>query len=325
MTSAGKTLQAVEVPFTPGQPLAKEFLSPVQSYAPADVIGNFVVAADNATIYSGGADKAMHVWKLASPTPTRNFNYGTSVDSVAFQPNASVLAAAGHDGKIRFYDLVKNAQAKEVNAHIREVNKNQVPQPIYSLTFSSDGKQLLTSSYDNSLKLWDVAAGTMIREFKAHKDKDFEKGHQEPVYTAAFSPDGKFIASGSSGLERTIKIWDASNGNVVRDLANPNYKTAPMFPPASHPGAVANLRFTKDGKYLISVGDAPGNKGFLAVWDWQAGKMLSSETLQLGVFYGMALTPDEKSVFVTAGNRDRKFASPDYNAAYLLKVPGMGK
>jgi WD40 repeat protein len=325
MTSAGKTLQAVEVPFTPGQPLAKEFLRPVQSYAPADVIGEFVIAADNATIYSGGADKAMHVWKLASPTPTRNFNYGTSVDSVAFQPNASILAAAGHDGKIRFYDLVKNAQAKEVNAHIREVNKNQVPQPIYSLTFSTDGKQLLTSSYDNSLKLWDVAAGTMIREFKAHKDKDFEKGHQEPVYTAAFSPDGKFIASGSSGLERTIKIWDASNGTVVRDLANPNYKTAPMFPPPSHPGAVANLRFTKDGKYLISVGDAPGNKGFLAVWDWQAGKMLSSETLPLGVFYGMALTPDEKSVVVTAGNRDRKFASPDYNAAYLLKVPGMGK
>ncbi len=324
MSSIGKSLQAVEVPFTAGQPLAKEFLKPVQSYTPADVLSDFAIAADNASIYSAGADKAMHVWKLASPVPTRNFNYGVNVDAVAFQPNSTMLAAAGHDGKIRYFDLVKNAQAKDINAHISVVQKNNVPQPIYSLTFSPDGKQLLSSSYDSSIKLWDAAAGTLIKEFKAHKEKEFEKGHQEPIYTAAFSPDGKFIASGSSGLERTIKIWSL-DGNVVRDLANPNYKTAPTFPPASHPGAVTSLRFTKDGKHLISVGDAPGNKGFLAVWDWQAGKMISVDTLQLGVFYGMALAPDEKSIAVGAGNRDRKFASPENNAAYVLKLPILGK
>jgi WD40 repeat protein len=274
-SSAAKTLQAVEVPFTPGQPLAQEFLKPVQSFTPADVLGDFIIA--------------------------------------------------GHDGKVRFFDLVKNAQAKEISAHIRMVQKNNVPQPVYSLTFSPDGKQLLTSSYDNSIKLWEVASGNLIREFKPYTLKDFEKGHQEPVYTAALSPDGKFIASGSSGLERTIKIWNVGDGSVARDLANPNYKTAPMFPPTSHPGAVTNLRFTKDGKYLISVGDAPGNKGFLAVWDWQAGKLVSSDTMQLGVFYGLALAPDEKSLAVGAGNRDRKFASPDFNAAYLLKLPIAGK
>jgi WD40 repeat protein len=323
-SSASKTLQAVEVPFTAGQPLAKEFLKPVQSFTPADVLADFTIAADSASIYSAGQDKAMHVWKLASPVPTRNFAYGTTVDAVAFQPNGALLAAAGHDGKVRLYDLVKNVQAKEITAHITKKGNQNIAEPIYSLTFSADGKQLLTSSYDDSLKLWDVTTGNTVREFKPWTVKTFEKGHQEPVYTAAFSPDGKFIASGSSGLERTIKIWNI-DGSVVRDLANPNYKTAPMFAPASHPGAVTNLRFTKDGKHLISVGDAPGNKGFIAVWDWQAGKMISSDTLQLGVFYGLALAPDEKSLAVTAGNRDRKFASPEFNAAYLLKLPMMGK
>jgi len=53
--------------------------------------------------------------------------------------------------------------------------------------------------------------------------------------------------------------------------------------------------------------------------------MLASETLQLGVFYGLALAPDEKTIAVTAGNRDRKFASPDNNAAYVLKLPATGK
>ena len=324
-STAGKTLEAWGVPYTAGQPLAPEFLHSVQGFTPADALSDFTIAADNATIYSAGADKGMHVWKLASPVPTRNFPHPNNVDAVAFQPNGTILATGGHDGKVRFFDLVKNAQAKEINAHIREVQKNQVPQPVYSLTFSPDGKQLLTSSYDNSIKLWDVASGNMVREFKAHKEKEFEKGHQEPVYTAAFSPDGKFIASGSSGLERTIKIWNLGDGTVARDLANPNFKTDPTFAPPSHPGAVTNLRFTKDGKHLISVGDAPGNKGFVALWDWQSGKMLASDTLQLGVFYGLALAPDEKTLVVTAGNRDRKFASPDFNAAYLLKLPTMGK
>ncbi len=155
-----------------------------------------------------------------------------------FSPTGQLLASAAHDGKLRLFDLVKNALAKDINAHISVVAKQNVPNPIYSLTFSPDGKQILTISYDNSLKLWDVAGGNMIREFKPFKEKEFVKGHQEPVYSAAFSPDGKFIASGSSGLERTIKIWNLGDGSVARDLVNPNFKTAPSFPPASHPGAI---------------------------------------------------------------------------------------
>jgi WD40 repeat protein len=322
--TVGKTLDAWGTPFTPGQALPKDFLTLVQSFTTADLLNDFTIAADNASIYSAGQDKAMHVWKLASPTPTRNFNYGNNVDAVAFQPKSNLIAAAGHDGKLRLFDLVKNAQVKDITAHIRDVNKQQVAQPIYSLTFSADGKQVLTSSYDNSLKLWDAASGNLIKEFKAYKEKEFEKGHQEPVYAAALSPDGKFIASGSSGLERTIKIWSI-DGTVVRDLANPNFKTAPGFPPSSHPGGVTGLRFTKDGKYLVSAGDAPGNKGFLAIWDWQAGKMLYENTALNGVYYGMALSPDEKVIAVGAGNRDRKFASPDFNAAYLFKMPVLMK
>lgn len=322
--SVGKTLDAWSTPFTPGQPLPKDFLTPVQSFTTADLLSDFAIAADNSSIYSAGQDKAMHVWKLASPVPTRTFNYGVNVDAVAFQPKSMNLAAAGHDGKIRLFDLVKNAQVKDITAHIRDVNKQQVPQPIYSLTFSADGKQMLSASYDNSLKLWDSTAGTLIKEFKAHKPKEFEKGHEEPVYAAAISPDGKFIASGSSGLERTIKIWSI-DGTVARDLANPNFKTAPGFPPASHPGGITGLRFTKDGKYLVSAGDAPGNKGFLAVWDWQAGKLLYDNTALNGVYYGMALSPDEKLIAVGAGNRDRKLASPEFNAAYLFKMPVLGK
>lgn len=318
--SAGKTLSAWAVPFTAGQPIAKDFLAPVQGFTTPDLLADIAIAADNASIYSAGADKALHVYRLASPAPTRNFPHPNIVDTVAFQPKGTLLASGGHDGKIRLFDLVKNVQQKEINAHFTIVQKNNVQQPIYSVVFSPDGKQLLSCSYDGSIKLWDVASGNMVKEFKAYETKTFEKGHQEPVYAATFSQDGKFIASGSSGLERGIKIWNLGDGSVVRDLANPSFKAAPMFTPAAHPGAVTALHFTKDGKHLISIGDAPANHGFIGVWEWQTGKMVTSHTLPMGVFQGFAVAPDESTVAVTAGNRDRKNANPAFNAAYILKL-----
>src|SRR5207249_1091019 len=80
--------------------------------------------------------------------------------------------------------------------------------------------------------------------------KDFEQGHQDPVFAAAFSPDGKLLASGSAGLERVIKIWNVDDGKVVRDLVNPNIKSADPKHPQSHPGWIYNLRFTTDGNLI---------------------------------------------------------------------------
>src|SRR5262249_27727547 len=155
-------------------------------------------------------------------------------DSVAFHPKGDQLASGGHDGKVRIFDLIKGAQLREINAH-PTANATM----IYCVAYSQDGSKVLSAGYDNSLKVWDANSGNLIREFKAYKVKDFEKGHQDPVFSAAFSPDGKYVASGSGGLERLIKIWNLTDGSVVRDLVNPELaKNNPKAPPRSHPGWV---------------------------------------------------------------------------------------
>src|SRR5262249_19069833 len=152
-----------------------------------------------------------------------------------------------------------------------------------------DGKQLVSASLDRTLKLWDGATGNLVREFKAYDEKKFPKGHHDGVFCLAISPDGKRLATDSS--DRSLKLWNIADGTVIRDFTHPEYKNTPAAPrssagaassstqsgsvvpaspfsyPFAHPGWIYGVRFSADGKSLISVGTAPRNQGFLAVWN----------------------------------------------------------
>ena len=60
---------------------------------------------------------------------------------------------------------------------------------------------LATASFDNTVKLWDFAAGKELRTLK---------GHTGPVYCVAFSKDGTMLAS--SSLDKTIRLWNPADG-----------------------------------------------------------------------------------------------------------------
>jgi WD40 repeat protein len=190
-------------------------------------------------------------------------------------------------------------------------------EPIYCLAWSPDGKQIVSAGLDRTLKLWDAAEGKLVREFKAFKEKDFVKGHRDGVFCVAFSPDGKTLASGSS--DRSIKLWKVEDASVVLELTNPAFKPGPLpAAPQAHPGWVYGVRFTPDGKTLISVGGAPQNRGFLAAWSLPDGKLLTGEELAGGTFFGLAVAPDGKSVAVgTAG----RLPGQEPNISYVLRTP----
>jgi WD40 repeat protein len=314
---ADGSLQVWSAVYNPGQPPSPDFLKPLQSFTHRAAVTGIAIAPDNVTVYTASLDRELRAWRLAAEGPTKNFGHPNLVDVVTFSPDGKRLVTGCHDGKVRLFDVAKGAQLKEISA-----STTKDATMIYALAWSPDGKQLVSGGFDNSLRLWNAESGALIRELKAYKPKESEKGHRDSVLSVAFSPDGQYLASGSGGLERLIKIWKVADGSLVRDLDNPRLKH-PMLAPQSHPGWVNGLRFTKDGKRLISAGDAPLNRGYLAVWDVPTGKLLYGEELPLGNFHSLALAPDEKLLALGAGSRGR--AMMDLNLTYLLRMPPEGR
>ena len=85
---------------------------------------------------------------------------------------------------------------------------------IYTIKWSPTGPgtnnpnlplMLASASYDATIKLWDVDTGQCLHSLGRHTD---------PVYSVAFSPDGKYLASGS--FDKRLLIWNAKDGQLVK-------------------------------------------------------------------------------------------------------------
>ncbi len=319
----GQSLAAVQVDnsvavwnvlFTAGQPLPPEFGSLVQSFAhPAAVSSLAYIGEAGQQLLTGCEDGTARVWRVASDQPAKSLQHPNLVDSAAFDKTGTLLATGCHDGIVRIFDLAKpGTPPKEIKAHVAM----PLPHPVYVVAWSPDGKAIASGSYDKSIKLWDAAAGTLIREIKAHPD--LPAGHRDQVFCLAFSKDGKQLASGSS--DRTVKLWDTATGKLIRDFLNPNLKPPGADQPTpSHPGFVHAVRFSPNGLTLLSAGSAPRNLGSLAVWTVADGKWKAGGEVPFGPIYALDVTADGKSVLLGCGPRVRSAGDAE---AYLLPVPG---
>jgi WD40 repeat protein len=143
---------------------------------------------------------------------------------------------------------------------------------ISALAFAPDGKTLVSASDGPTLRLWDVATGKELRQFR---------GHRGPVCSVAFSPDGRTLASGSAGGDDpTIRIWDAATGRQLRQWTGAEE-------------VALHLAFAPGGQLLASA----GKDGAICLWDPATGKELRQlKGPQQMPMTGLIFSPDGRSL-----------------------------
>jgi serine/threonine protein kinase len=109
------------------------------------------------------------------------------------------------------------------------------------------------------------------------------RGHRDSVISVSFSPDGKFLASGS--LDKTVKVWEVGSWREVATLRG-------------HGGAVFSVSFSPDGNFLASGSEDKTVKVWELVSWWEVATLRGHGD---GVT-SVAFSPDGK--FLASGSRD---------------------
>jgi WD40 repeat protein len=132
---------------------------------------------------------------------------------------------------------------------------------VSSVSFSLDGSRMASSSFDRTVRVWDVSTGKTLRVLH---------GHSGEVFTAVFSPDSRYLASSDSN--RNVHLWNAASGKLLRKVQFSHFSIA--------------IAFSRDGS--LTVGTQDGN---VAILDTETGKTL--RTLQARYpIYSLAYSPD---------------------------------
>lgn len=111
-------------------------------------------------------------------------------------------------------------------------------------------------------------------------------GHKGPVLTAAWSPEGYRIASGSS--DTTVRLWGA-------------YEGRPSFTYSSHKGYVWSVAWSPDGKYIASAGDSYDKT--VRIWESTNQNPISTFADYTDGINSVAWSPDGK--FIATGGFDK--------------------
>jgi len=136
--------------------------------------------------------------------------------------------------------------------------------------------------------LWDASSGELIRLLK---------GHQDWVRSVAFSPDGRWLASGSS--DNTVKLWDASSGMLTRSLKG-------------HQDWVRSVAFSPDGRWLAS-----GSSDNVKLWDASSGELVRSLEGHQHLVNSVAFSPDGR--WLASGSDDNNVKLWDASSGELIR------
>jgi WD40 repeat protein len=123
------------------------------------------------------------------------------------------------------------------------------------------------------------------------------RGHTEVIYGIAFTPDGKYVVTGSG--DKTVKVWETATGKEFKTFAGP----------AGHQNLVLSVAVSPDGTLIASGGSDNTAK----LWDFPTTSPLRDIARSAGTG-ALAVSPDgTKLAGGGKGGVNRNRVGPGYS------------
>ena len=316
--------------------------------AHSDDITSIAISPDGTQFLSGSSDTTIILWDLQLQKKIQTFaGHQDRISKVEFTSNPSEMVSSDKEqlivwnlqtgDKVQTYETLEtNAVAFSpdgTNALVSERFRNTIHKidltqrtilytfrgheaDVNCVDFSPDGTQLLSGSWDTTMKLWNVVDGSLVKTFRGHTGRVYTltfssnglqalsgsldgtvilwdiaggkairtfAGHTQRVYSVDFSPDGHTMVSAS--WDGTMKLWDLKSGEALRTFTG-------------HTAAVNSVTFTPDGNKIVTG----SSDKTVRVWDIATGKIDNSFSVQRDEVYAVAVSPDGDKILAATSD-----------------------
>lgn len=240
---------------------------------------------------------------------------------VIFTHDGRYLVSAGNDKVIRVWDLATGNTIRTIQGEIGEGEEGK----IFAMALSPDNRVLavggwLAGTQENryAIRLHDFSTGEVIALLR---------GHENVVLSLDFSPDGRYLVSGSA--DKTVRIWDVARDRMMQAFSLPGHsdrindvafspdgkriasgsfdKTLILWDAVRglkirelekrHGDRVVSVAFSRYGGYLASGGD---DKRIL-LWDGQTGNFIKELYKQETTVADLSFSPDGTRLLTGSG------------------------
>ncbi|KAI9828417.1 MAG: hypothetical protein M1832_002845 [Thelocarpon impressellum] len=268
-----------------------------------DAMNALVYTPDGRRIITVADDGKIKVWDVASGFCIVTFTEHLSgVTACEFTKRGNVLFTASLDGSIRAWDLVRYRNFRTFTAPSRL--------SFSSLAVDPSGEVVCAGSLDSfDIHIWSVQTGQLL---------DRLSGHEGPVSSLSFAPDGSNVASGS--WDHTVRIWSVF---ARTQTSEPLQMQADVLSVAYRPDSKQIAVSTLDGQLTFwAVSEATQTDGVDGRRDVSGGRKISDRRTAANAagtksFSTIAYGADGSCVL--AGGNSKHICLYDVQSGALLK------